>query len=394
MQAESPEFAAPQCALSNEGCAMSNTVALEDLDTFREPQRWFAHVEVPAPDPRPWPRDERPLQARIVGAGRELGLEDFLAVTSSTSCVVVVDGHLVHEWYAEGVSADDRLLGNSATKSALALLTGVAVSRGALPDLDVPVRELVPELTAGGYADVTVRQVLTMTSGVGWVEDYHDPDSAASALIGRWREGRGSTRELLPAVPAGDPPGTRYAYCSPDSMVLDWVRERATGTTYPEALAELWRTIGAEQAAVVGLDAPAEAGGVAMAAAALAVTARDWARIGWLQVDGTWDGRSVVDRDWVDASSRSERPFLRPGRLPSTITTHAGFGYHWWPTTDDGSCLMADGMRGQFVYVDRPRRTVVVKTSAWPYADPWWDRQCRDLCYLGLPAVAEAATRS
>ena len=52
---------------------------------------------------------------------------------------------------------------------------------------------------------------------------------------------------------------------------------------------------------------------------------------------------------------------------------------------------MADGMRGQFVYVDRPRRTVVVKTSAWPYADAWWDRQCRDLCYLGLPAIAEAA---
>ena len=48
-------------------------------------------------------------------------------------------------------------------------------------------------------------------------------------------------------------------------------------------------------------------------------------------------------------------------------------------------------MRGQFVYVDRPRRTVVVKTSAWPYADPWWDRQCRDLCYLGLPAIAAAA---
>ena len=54
---------------------------------------------------------------------------------------------------------------------------------------------------------------------------------------------------------------------------------------------------------------------------------------------------------------------------------------------------MADGMRGQFVYVDRPRRTVVVKTSAWPYDDAWWDRQCRDLCYLALPAIAEAAAR-
>ena len=371
---------------------MSNNPSFEDLDTFREPQRGFAHVEVPAPAPRPWPRDVRELEPRIVGAGREMGLAEFLAVTSATSLVVVVDGTLVYEWYAEGVGADDRLLGNSATKSALALLTGVAVTRGRLPDLDVPVRELVPELAGTGYAKVTLRQLLTMTSGVGWVEDYHDPDSAASRLIGRWRQGLGGIRERLRDIPAGVPPGTRYAYCSPDSMVLDWVRERATGQSYAEALAELWRTIGAERPAVVGLDAPAETGGVAMAAAALAATARDWARIGWLQVDGTWDGVPVLDRSWVDASSRPELDVLQPGRLPSTITTHAGFGFHWWPTTADGSRLMADGMRGQFVYVDRPGRTVVVKTSAWPYQDPWWDRQCRDLSYLALPAVAEAAS--
>ena len=320
-----------------------------------------------------------------------MDVDEFLDVTSATSLVVVVDGVLVHEWYAEGVTADDRLLGNSATKSALAHLVGIAVGDGRLPDLDAAVRDFVPELDGGGYADVTVRQLLTMTTGVGWVEDYHDPDSAASRMIGRWRSGLGGIRDLITDIPAGDPPGSRYAYSSPDSMVLDWVRERATGRTFVEALAEVWHTIGAERPAVIGLDGPATQGGVAMAAAALAVTARDWARIGWLQVDGTWDGVRVVDGSWAEASSRPERSFLRPGRLPSTITTHAGFGYHWWPVTDDGSRVMADGMRGQFVYVDRPRRTVVVKTSAWPYDDPWWDRQCRDLSYLALPAIASAA---
>ena len=130
---------------------MSNNIAVPDLDTFREPQRQFEHVEVPATAPKPWPRDERPLDARIVGGGRERDVEEFLTVTSSTSCVVIVDGVLVHEWYADGVAAEDRLLGNSATKSALALLTGVAVSRGLLPDLDLPVRDLVPELAGSGY---------------------------------------------------------------------------------------------------------------------------------------------------------------------------------------------------------------------------------------------------
>jgi CubicO group peptidase (beta-lactamase class C family) len=271
------------------------------------------------------------------------------------------------------------------------LVTGIAVTRGLLPDLDAFVTDLVPELTDSGYRCVTVRQLLTMTTGVGWVEDYHDPDSAASRMIGRWRNGLGGIRELIAAeVLAGDPPGSRYAYCSPDSMVLDWVRERATGQDFAEAMQDVWQAVGAERPAVVGLDGPAHRGGVAMAAGALAVTARDWARIGWLQLDGRWDGATVVDEKWVDASSRPEQPFLRPGRLPSTITTHAGFGYHWWPVADDGSQVMADGMRGQLVYVDRRRRTVVVKTSAWPYEDAWWDRQCRDLSYLALPAIARA----
>jgi hypothetical protein len=131
-----------------------------------------------------------------------------------------------------------------------------------------------------------------------------------------------------------------------------------------------------------------------MAGGSLAATARDWARIGMLQIDGRWGDRQVVSRSWVDASSTPSQPFLEPGRLPSTLTTHAGFGYHWWPLDRAGERVTADGMRGQFVYVDRPRRTVVVKTSAWPYVDPWWDRQCRDLSYLALPAIADAAVAS
>jgi CubicO group peptidase (beta-lactamase class C family) len=363
-----------------------------DVESFREPQRGFHHVEVPAPTPSPWPEDDVALRVSIVGAGREMTLGEFVAMTSTTSLLVVVDGVLVHERYAEGVSSSDRLLGNSATKSALATLVGIAVGSGAIPDLDALAREFVPELEGSGYGYVTVRHLLTMTTGLDWAEDYHDPDSRASKLIGRWRDGAGSIRELLTTIPAADPPGSRYAYCSPDSQVLDWVRERATGQTFAEGIANLWSRLGAEHPAVVGLDAPADAGGVAVAAAALGASARDWARIGMLQIDGRWNGEQILDPQWADASSRPEKAFLCPGRLPSTLTTHAGFGYHWWPLDERGERVTADGMRGQFVFVDRRRRTVVVKTSAWPYEDPWWDRQCRDLCYLALPAIAEAAS--
>lgn len=349
---------------------------------------------MPAQTSTPWPEGLATLRVQLAGAGRELSLDQFLATTSSTALVVIVDGTVVHEQYLQGTVKGDRLLGYSATKSALALLTGVAVGRGHLPDIDAPVCDFVPELRGSGYNEVTVRQVLTMTSGVDWVEDYGDPASSASRMLACWQRGQGGLRESLADIPAADPPGSRYAYCSPDSLVLDWVRERATALTFAEALGELWRAVGAEHPASVGLDAPVDEGGVAMAAGSLAASARDWARLGMLQVDGCANGEPVVDTEWLTASSCPERSFLRPGRLPSTITTHAGFGYHWWPLDALGTRVMADGMRGQFVYVDRPRRTVVVKTSAWSTEDAWWDRQCRDLCYLALPAIADAALRA
>jgi len=370
---------------------MSTVSAALDIESFREPQRAFHHLEVPAPARSPWPTAPVELAVRIVGAGQEMSLGEFVTRTSTTSLLVVVDGVLVHEHYAPGISASDRLLGNSATKSALATLVGIAVGRGDIPDVDARACGFVPELEGGGYRDVTVRQLLTMTSGLDWDEDYHDPESRASKLIRRWRDGGGGMRELLATMPSAEPPGSRYVYCSPDSQVLDWVRERASGQTFAEALGDLWERVGAERPAVVGLDAPADAGGIALAAGALGASARDWARIGALQIDGRWNGDQILDQTWADASSRPERSFLEPGRLPSTLTTHAGFGYHWWPLDDRGDRVTADGMRGQFVYVDRPLRTVVVKTSAWPYDDPWWDRQCRDLSYLALPAIAAAA---
>jgi CubicO group peptidase (beta-lactamase class C family) len=358
-----------------------------------EPHRAWAHAEVTAADSRPWParRDGPiPLRITIAGAGRIMDLDEFHSRTVTTALVVVADGVLVYEKYLGGAGPDDRLLGYSATKSALALLTGMAIDSGSMPGLDTVVTSLVPELAASGYAHVTLRQLLTMTSGTGWREDYRDPAGPAAMLLSRWRAGQGGMRDELLAIPPGNPPGSRYAYCTPDSLVLDWARERATGQSFQAALAALWASIRAERPAVVGLDQPEERGGAAMAGGALAATARDWARLGTLQIDGRWAGRQVISRAWIDASSRAERDFLQPGRLPSTITTHAGFGFHWWPLDSIGERVMADGMRGQFVYVDRRKRVVVVKTSAWPYEDPWQDRQCRDLCYLALPAIADA----
>ncbi len=332
------------------------------------------------------PRAPRDLHVDIAGAGRMFDLDEWNTCTHGTSLLVLLRGRVVHERYADGLGPADVFLGASMTKSALAHLVGIAARSGVL-NLEDRVVDHVPELTGGGYDPCTVRDLLTMTSGVDWVEDHRDPQSPASRLMACFAGDGGESRALLATIGARSSPGTRYEYCTADSQVLDWVRERATGSAYDVALGALWRTLGCTSTAYVGTDSE----GVPMAGGALAATAGDWARIGLLQLDGTVDGHRVLDSSWVEQSTRAAYPFLEPGRLPSTITTHAGFGYHWWPTDDTGRRATADGSRGQFTYVDRDLDVVVVKTSQWPYDDVVTDRQLRDLSYLGLPAIARAA---
>lgn len=353
---------------------------------FADPHRrpGWSHVTVPGGGP-PLAADLRPLSAELAGAGSMRDLAAWVEETWSTSLLVVDRGSVVWEWYADGVGPTTRFLGASMTKSLLAHLVGRAASDGTL-GLQDEVTAYVPELRGTGYAGTRVLDLLTMTTGVDWVEDHRDPDSLAARLVACFSAG-GDSRALLGAVGAGVRPGSRYVYCTADSQVLDWVRERATGRGFPEDLAGLWRDLGCVDDAVVGVDGA----GVALAGGAVAATARDWARAGMLALDGTAHGERLLDPEWVGAAVRPAYPFTAPGRLPSSLTTHAGFGYHWWPLDSHGRRVTADGSRGQFVFVDRAEGVVVVKTSQWPYDDVLTDRQHRDLCYLGLPAVAEAA---
>jgi CubicO group peptidase (beta-lactamase class C family) len=350
----------------------------------------WVHAVVPATAAADLAADLRPLDVEVAGAGRMWSLTQWLEGTFGTSLVVLDHGRVVYEWYAEGVGRGDRLLGASMTKSALAHLVGLAVTDGVLAVED-PVTAHVPELAGSGYDGTTVEHLLTMTTGVDNVEDHRDPTSFASRLLTCFSEATGDSRDLLRSIGRKAEPGTRYEYCTADSQVLDWVRERATGRPYTEALTALWTALGCEADAVVSLDAP---GGVALAGGGLAAAARDWSRVGLLEVDGTHDGRTLLDAGWVDLSATPSKPFLAPGRLPSSITTHAGFGFHWWPLDVSGRHVTADGSRGQFAYVDRDEGVVVVKTSQWPYDDFLVDRQHRDLSYLGLVEVARAAVRA
>jgi CubicO group peptidase (beta-lactamase class C family) len=358
------------------------------IDPQDDPGR--RHVTIRASRPRPLPRELRRLTAQIPGAGCMRDLDAWVTETHTTA-LLVLDGELgsgvvVHEWYADGVSAESLFLGASMTKSVLPHMVGRAVRSGDLR-LEDTVAQHVPELAGSGYAECTIENVLTMTTGVAWVEDHRDPDGPATRLISCFAGEGGDSRALLTQVGPRHPPGSRWEYNTADSQVLDWVRERATGTTYAEAATELWATLGCVHDAVVGIDAE----GVPLAGGGLAACAEDWLRLAALQLTGTAYGETVLDPEWVRSSSTPPQPWLEPGRLPSSITTHAGFGYHWWPLDAQGVRVTSDGSRGQFGYVDHELGVAVLKTSLWPYDDFLVDRQHRDLAYLGLPLVAAAA---
>ncbi len=357
---------------------------------FTDPHHAAAwrHVVIPAVSAAELPSSPRDLAVEVAGAGRLWSLEEWREETSSTSLLVIEGGVVVHEWYANGLDAGTLFLGASMTKSVLAHLIGRAIRDGVLALADEVV-ELVPELAGTGYDGTTVLDVLTMTSGVDWVEDHRNPVSLASRLLLCFA-GSVPSRALLGEVRPGATPGTRWSYNTADSQVLDWVRERATGLTYADDVARLWAALGCTHDAVVAVDAD----GVALAGGGLAATSRDWARVALVMadglVDGLMDGDLVLDSDWVEAAARPAYSFLGVGRLPSTITSHAGFGYHWWPMDDAGHRVTADGSRGQFAAADRRTGAVVVKTSQWPYGDAWVDRQARDLSYLGLHSLLDS----
>lgn len=330
--------------------------------------------------------DPASLPTTIVGGGTRWDVADWLEATHTTSLLILDRHGVAFEWYAADCSPASLFLGASATKSVLAELVGLAVARGRL-GWDDRVTDHVPELATGGYRDTTLLDAITMTSGVDWVEDHRDPQSPASRLLQAFAGG-GDSRALLPRIPGGVGPGRRFVYNTADSQVVDWVRERATGVAFPDAVQELWDLLGAERAATVGLDGA----GVALAGGSLAASARDWARIGLLALTGTdAEGRRILPDRWTRDAFRPAADFTGPAVLPATITTLLGFGRHWWPVDHQGTVATADGSRGQFVYVDTEQHLVLVKTSRWPYADPFQDRQLRDLSILGLQALAAHA---
>lgn len=320
------------------------------------------------------PRAEQRLEelALPVMDRRADTLGGLLAETETDACLVLHRGRVVFERYYDGMGERDLHLSQSVSKSFVGTLVGLAAARG-LIDLNKPMEHYVPELAGCGYRGATIGQVLDMRSGVGFVEDYLDPDSHMGALerASAWKPRRPGetfdTYDLILTLEQARPHGGSFLYRSIETDTLGWLLERVSGQSLALLLSEwIWQPMGAEAEGCFSVDRA----GSCLADGGLNASLRDYGRFGLLFAnEGAIGGRQVVPAAWVsacrdgDPAAFAEAPNVAMRDLPN-----ACYSRQWWVLDREAGISAALGIHGQMIYVDPRRETVVVLLSSWPDA--------------------------
>ncbi len=295
-----------------------------------------------------------------------------LAATYTDGILVLHRGRVVYERYF-GVLKDDGQHGAmSVTKSVVGTLGAMLAAEGTL-DANKPVADYVPELATSAFGNATVRQVLDMTTGLKFSEDYADPKAEvwAHAQAGnplpkpKDYTGPRSYYEFLQTVQPEGRHGEGFGYKTVNSDVLGWVIARATGRTVAQLLSErIWRHLGAEQDAYFTVDSI----GTPFAGGGLNTGLRDLARFGeMLRNDGRVKGRQIVPKAAVEDIRRGgDKAAFVKGGYPLL----QGWSYRnmWWVTHNDHGAYMARGVHGQRIYIDPKAEMVIVRYASHPVA--------------------------
>ena len=345
-------------------CTLTKTIVhnFADLDDHRI----FANREVPrstqASPLRTLPQEPWFLSELSVpdGAGATFKLDAYLARTRTAAFIVLHEDRVVLERYGRGFDRQSLLNSFSIAKSVMSTLVGIALAEGHIASLDTTVASVCPEFSGKPYGAATVRELLTMTSGIadapsllpGSAEMYYGDDLSAAALNAR--------------APAANSHGWRYS--ETDVQVLGFVLQRAVDIPVSDYLASrLWQPLGMESKALWALD---HEGGTEKTFCCLSARARDFARFGQLMRDGgRWQGRQIVPAAWA------ERRGLPGHRVPD------GYVHQqlWWTprgsdspegTQGNRSDSFAYGHNGQYLYVNPAARLVIVKFSETNRQDP------------------------
>ena len=332
----------------------------------------FHHVReiVPSADIPNDPATARDLEAspRDLSA---VGIDELFQATDTDGLVIVHRARIVYERYANGMTPDHPHILMSVSKSLLGLLAGALIPRGDL-EPDRRVTDVVPEVAGTAYEGATIRHLLDMRAGIAFDEDY----LATSGAIVAYRK----AANWNPPAP-GDAPsdlrsfyreltessgrhGGPVHYVSPNTDLLGWAIERATGRRYADLMSELlWKPIGAAHSAYITVDrlgAPRCAGGVC-------ATVADLARIGQLLVQGGARGSAqIVPESWIDDITRNgDRDAWAAGDLAAYFPgLPLRYRSQWYVRDGAAPLVFGYGIHGQFLVVDRSREVVIAKVSS------------------------------
>ncbi|MEL7012461.1 MAG: serine hydrolase [Pseudomonadota bacterium] len=305
----------------------------------------------------------------------------FMERQNSASIVILHKGLVRYEAYGLNQTADKRWTSFSVAKAMTSTLLGIALAEGHIESLDDPVSQYIEELQGSAYDDVTIHQLLTMTSGVAWTEDYDDPTSDV-ALFNE-AEGEGDTPAIvayLKDLPRAHEPGTVFNYSTGETNLVGILIEAAVGQTLNIYLSEkIWVPYGmAGYASWVTSDS-----GEPISGCCIQATGRDFARFGQFILEGGQvDGASVLPDGWLSEATRTQ---IRTDRNQTF-----DYGYQWW-TRDDGS-FAALGAFGQSIFIDPNRDLVIAANASWRDArgNISDQRADRDLFFEAIQASIDA----
>lgn len=282
-----------------------------------------------------------------------IDIDTYMAGQRSAGLVVLHNGKLRLERYGLDFDKDGRWTSFSVAKSFTSTLVGAALRDGYIKSMDDKVSDYIPDMKGSAYDDVSVRQLLTMTSGVRWNEDYADPNADVAKFNNHKPEdGVDALVSYMRKLPRDVPAGTRWLYSTGETNLVGILVSQATKKPLADYLAEkVWQPAGMEQQATWILSKT----GKEISGCCIQAATRDFARFGQFILNGAQvNGQSIVPDGWLQEATTRRTTINQPGR---------GYGYQWW-TYDDGT-FAARGIFGQGIFIDPQRKIVIASNANW-----------------------------
>lgn len=306
---------------------------------------------------------EMSLPEQFPYRGRSHDTEAWLNESGTTGLLVWQRGKIRFEQYYQGHGPERTHISWSVAKSMVSALIGIAIADGLIDSVSDPVERYAAELKGTAYEGVSLKDVLQMSSGVAFNEDYADPESdignvARMAAVG------GSFNAYAQQLEQDVAPGSHNRYSSYDTQVLAMVIRGASGQPLSDYMSKkLWQPMGAEGNGQWILDSE----GMEMGFGGFNARLRDYLRFGLLYLHrGFWHNQQIVPTDWIEESLHMDAPHLQPGVNNPYSDSVFGYGYQWWMPPKAQGDFLAIGVYNQYIFISPRRELVIVKNSAYP----------------------------